>query len=242
MLLGLVVVLVLSFGVLASAQLVGGSADKAIGVGEAQVGKPFLMATDGPNTFSCVGLMRYILRTSGVDADAPWVPEEYLNRYAPVSRANLQPGDIVIFPGWATMYAGNGMLLNANEVLGTVTNTPMNVAGVPLGIVRPPYGGQSQGEATQLPNDVADPPASDPLASDPLVSDPMASDPLAVDPLVSDPWVTDPLATDPLAAAPLAADPMAQPSVETLDPLAQPIETADPLVTEPVAVDPLTQF
>ncbi len=116
-------------------QVGGGGA--ALGVGEAQLGKPFVMSTDGPDTFSCVGLMRYILRTTGVDPDAPWVPEAYLSKYAPVDPANLQPGDIVIYPNWATMYAGNGMLLNANEMEGVVTHTPMEVAGEPLGIVRP---------------------------------------------------------------------------------------------------------
>ncbi len=115
----------------------GGGAGAALGVGEAQLGKPFVMSTDGPDTFSCVGLMRYILRTTGVDPDAPWVPEAYLSKYAPVDPANLQPGDIVIYPSWATMYAGNGMLLNANEMEGVVTHTPMEVAGEPLGIVRP---------------------------------------------------------------------------------------------------------
>ena len=81
--------------------------------------------------------MRYILRTTGVDANAPWIPEEYLSRYAPVAPENLQPGDIVIYPDWATMYAGNGMLLNANALMGTVTETPMGYAGEPVGIARP---------------------------------------------------------------------------------------------------------
>ncbi len=101
------------------------------------VGQAFVLNTDGPDTFSCVGLMRYILRTIGTDSDAPWVPEEYLSRYPAVDRADLQPGDIVIYPGWATMYAGNGQLLNSNEMEGVVTHTPMDVAGEPLGIVRP---------------------------------------------------------------------------------------------------------
>ncbi|MCA1737828.1 MAG: NlpC/P60 family protein [Actinobacteria bacterium] len=152
-LLGLVVVCILSLAISAGAlqpigdvmgglttvpqQLTGGGGGAALGVGEAQMGKPFQMATDGPNSFSCSGLMRYILRTTGVDADAPWSPEGYLSKYAPVAPGDLQPGDIVIYPNWATMYAGNGMLLNSNEVLGYVTHTPMDVAGVPEGIVRP---------------------------------------------------------------------------------------------------------
>jgi hypothetical protein len=57
------------------------------------------------------------------------VPEEYLSRYPAVYRANLQPGDIVIYPGW--------QLLNSNEMEGVITHTPVDVAGEPLGIVRP---------------------------------------------------------------------------------------------------------
>jgi len=115
----------------------GGSGGEALSVGEAQLGKPFVLNTDGPDTFSCVGLMRYILRTIGTDFDAPWVPEEYLSRYLAVDCANLQPRGIVIYPGRATMYAGNGQLLNSNEMEGIFTHTSMRVAGEPLDIVRP---------------------------------------------------------------------------------------------------------
>jgi len=176
--LGLIIFLVLSLGILANAQLGGGSAGDAIGVGEAQLGKPYVMSTDGPDTFSCVGLMRYILRTIGVDGNAPWAPEAYLSKYTRVDPANLQPGDIVIYPGWATMYVGNGMLLNANEVLHTVTHTPMSVAGVPLGIVRPPYAGsQPLSEAIE--------PTAQPISEEaintlaPEVIDPMVTEPVA---------------------------------------------------------------
>ena len=81
--------------------------------------------------------MRYILRETGVDPNAPWVPEEYLSRYAPVAPGDMRPGDIVIYPDWATMFVGDGMLLNANMITGDVTHTPMEFAGEPLGAVRP---------------------------------------------------------------------------------------------------------
>ncbi len=168
-LLGLVVVLVLSFAIAAGAQLTGdtmvgpvmgvqepvgveglvgveepvgveplaGGGFGALGVAEAQLGKPFVWGTDGPDTFSCSGLVRYALMVSGIDADAPFVPEEYLGRYAPVAPGNLLPGDVVIYPDWATMYAGNDMLISANQLEGVVTYTPMEYAGEPLGIVRP---------------------------------------------------------------------------------------------------------
>jgi NlpC/P60 family len=142
-LLGLVIVLVLSFSLAASAQTTGGSAESAVAIGKAQLGKPFVYGADGPDSFSCTGLMRYILRENGNDPDAPWVAEEYLNRYTRVSAADMKPGDIVIFSGdWATMYVGDDMLLNANEVAGQVVLTPRGSAGEPLGVARPNYNGQ----------------------------------------------------------------------------------------------------
>src|SRR5215208_7013766 len=136
-LLGLVIVLVLSFSLAASAQTKG-SAESAVAIGKAQLGDPFEYGADGPDSFSCTGLMRYILRENGNDPDAPWVAEEYLNKYPRVSAADMKPGDIVIFTGdWATMYVGDGMLLNANEMDGQVTLTPIGSAGEPLGVARP---------------------------------------------------------------------------------------------------------
>ncbi len=139
------VMLVLFLGITAIAQPAppaapaAGSAAAALAVGNEQLGKPFAYGAEGPDAFSCVGLMRYVLSTAGVDYNAPWVPEAYLTTYAPVASGDLQPGDIVIYPDWATMYAGDGMVLNANVVDGQVSLTPMSVVGQPLGIVRPPY-------------------------------------------------------------------------------------------------------
>ncbi len=137
-LLGLAIILALSFP-LAAGALAKGSADSAVAIGKEQLGDPFQYGADGPDSFSCVGLMRYILRENGNDSDAPWVPEEYLNKYTPVSAADMQPGDIVIMADWATMYAGDGMLLNSNEVDGQVSLTPIEYAGEPVGVVRPNY-------------------------------------------------------------------------------------------------------
>ena len=138
--LGLVVVIVLSSGVSASARPDAGSANAAIATGEKQLGKPYQKFTDGPKTFSCTGLMRYILREAGVDNDAPWVATDFLDRYERISPRNMKPGDIVVFPGdYAGMYVGDGMLLNANSVAGKVTYTDMSYLAEPLGVARPPY-------------------------------------------------------------------------------------------------------
>jgi hypothetical protein len=250
LLLSLIIVLILSFGIFASAQVgvnpvtgmggasgsadvqpVGSAAADALGVGEAQLGKPFVMGTDGPGTFSCSGLMRYILRTTGVDENAPWVPEEYLSRYTLVDLVNVQPGDIVIMPNWATMYVGNGMLLNANEVLGTVTHTPLIYAGAPLGAVRPPYAG-SQSGATQPLNDETRQLTAKPMTTEPAVTGQVPTEqPVAVDPLMTaDPLMaSDPLvASDPLMAGPLAVE---QPAA------VEPVAVELVMTTEPVATE-----
>jgi len=224
----------LSLSILASAQLGGGTASDAVGVGEAQMGKPFRMSTDGPDTFSCVGLMRHILRTVGVDANAPWVPEAYLDKYAPVDLANLQPGDIVIMPNWATMYVGNGLLLNANEATGNVTHTPISSV-TPLGAARPPYGGQPpvpttdslaqpiKGASDSLAQPIKG--ATDPLATEAL--DPMATEPITPGPIVPAPMATDSLPADPTGGA---VDPVpAQPLMSDLPPVDSMSGTIEPV-------------
>lgn len=242
LLLSFIIVLILSFAIFASAQVgmnpvtslggasgsadvqpVGSTAADAVSVGEAQLGKPFVMATDGPGTFSCSGLMRYILRTTGVDENAPWVPEEYLSRYTLVDLVNVQPGDLVIMPNWATMYVGNGMLLNANEVLGTVTHTPLIYAGAPLGAVRPPYVG-SQSGATQPLNDETRQLTAKPTTTEPAVTGQVPTEqPVAVDPLITAaPLIaSDPLMADPLTVEqPAAVEPVAVELVLTTEPVA----------------------
>src|SRR5215213_8249822 len=145
LLLSLILIFILSLGIWASAQMginplggqpAGSSGDLA-SIAEGKMGAPFALGQDGPNAFSCVGLMRYVLREAGVDGNAPWVPEEYLSRYAPVAPGDERRGDIAIFPGWATMLDGAGNVISSNEMEGFVTKTPLSVAGVPLGIVRP---------------------------------------------------------------------------------------------------------
>jgi hypothetical protein len=249
-LLGLVITIVLSFGIFATAQG-GGTASDAVATGEAQIGKPWVMATDGPDTFSCAGLMRYILRTIGVDGNAPWTPEAYLSAYPAADLSNLQPGDIVIYPNWATMYVGNGMLLNSNEMLGYVTHTSMSDAGTPVGAVRPPYGGSGP---------VSDPAATNPGAADPILGgSTMSTDPLnqyAADPMpggnsvLGDPMLgdsttsTDPLnqyAADPMPGGNSAlGDPMLGDSTTSTDPVLgdQIPNGATQYLTDPAPTDP----
>ena len=140
-LLGLVIVLVLAFGISAIAQTAGGPA-AALSLGAAQLGKPHVEATDGPSTFSCTGLMRFLLRNSGGPQDAPWDPYGYLGAY-PARQGPAQAGDIVVGQGYVGMATGDGSVLMSNLVDGKVEYAPISVMEPIAGVVNPWGGGGS---------------------------------------------------------------------------------------------------
>src|SRR5215217_3822703 len=169
MLLSTIIVLVLSLGLFAGAQGGGGAVGTALG----QVGKPYAFGTDGPNTFSCTGLVRFALRSIGI-MDAPWDHYAYLSAYPNVSKP--EPGDVVVYPDGAAMYIGNDQVVMANHADGKVGTYPMGAIGVPVGFARP------TGEVTDTAD--GDPAADDQTklagqgADDPVPTDaPMADEP-----------------------------------------------------------------
>jgi cell wall-associated NlpC family hydrolase len=142
-LLGLIIALILTGAVFASAQ--GGSPGDAVAAAMSQVGKPYAFSSDGPNTFSCAGLMRYALRVAGVDANAPWSHGGFLSAYP--NDATPQVGDIVVYDSGVGMYIGNDTVVMANAADGVVGTYPMNSIGTILGFANP-YGGTATPAAT----------------------------------------------------------------------------------------------
>lgn len=208
-LLGLSMVIALSLALSAGAQSGGGSPSDAVGAAMGQVGKPYVFGTDGPDTFSCAGLVRFALRSAGVDANAPWGHGEYLGVYPNVS--SPEPGDVVVYPSGVAMYVGGGTVVMANEVDGSVGTYPIDSIGTPVGFARPPYGG-----------------TADSAGIDPAGSDPTMVDLAAVYPATSDPAVpVEEAPTEPLM-------PVEDAAVEPLVPVEQ---TVDPAVVDPVAGD-----
>src|SRR5215213_3819486 len=194
-LLGLTIAIALSLALSAGAQSGGGSPGDAVGAAMGQVGKPYVFGTDGPDTFSCAGLVRFALKSAGVDANAPWGHGEYLGAYPNVS--SPEPGDVVVYPNGVAMYVGGGTVVMANEVDGSVGTYPMDSIGTPVGFARPPYGG-----------------AVDPVGSDPAMVDPAAVNPASLDPAVPaeeaavEPLVPVEQTVDPAVVEPVAGDSM----------------------------------
>jgi len=199
-LISLIAALVLSIAIFAAAKPGGGSPDAALGTALGQVGTPYGFGSDGGGSFSCTGLVRHALRSAGVDPNAPWDHMAYLSVYPTVSEP--QPGDVVVYPDGAAMYAGDGTIVMANEVDGVVGTYGLNEVGTPVGFARP-YGGAIDPAAVQP----AEGPAIDPAAVDPTIVDPALADPMAVDPALADPAFVDPAFVGPALADPMAVDP-----------------------------------
>jgi cell wall-associated NlpC family hydrolase len=78
-----------------------------------QLGKPYVWAAAGPDSFDCSGLIVYSF--SGVGKSLPHSTYALYSLGVPVSRDQLQPGDLVFFDGLghAGIYIGGDQFVHA---------------------------------------------------------------------------------------------------------------------------------
>jgi cell wall-associated NlpC family hydrolase len=101
----------------AAAAPAGGSAaaQSAVSAAMAQIGDPYVWGAGGPNAFDCSGLTQYAYAAAGVAL--PHSSRMQSTMGAPVSRAALQPGDLLFFYSPVShvgMYIGNGQMVHAS--------------------------------------------------------------------------------------------------------------------------------
>ena len=99
----------------ASATAVSGAAQTAVNTALAQVGDRYVYGATGPNSFDCSGLTTFSYKAAGVSL--PRTSKAQSGFGAPVSKANLQPGDLVFFYSPVShvgMYIGNGQMVHAS--------------------------------------------------------------------------------------------------------------------------------
>ena len=100
-----------------AAALAGGSAaaQTAVSTAMAQIGDPYVWGAGGPNAFDCSGLTQYAYAAAGISL--PHSSRMQSTMGVPVSRAALQPGDLLFFYSPVShvgMYIGNGQMVHAS--------------------------------------------------------------------------------------------------------------------------------
>jgi cell wall-associated NlpC family hydrolase len=92
-----------------------GAAQVAVDTALAQVGDPYVWGAGGPDAFDCSGLTQYAYSAAGVSL--PHSSKSQSQMGQPVSRGELQPGDLVFFYSPVShvgMYIGNGQMVHAS--------------------------------------------------------------------------------------------------------------------------------
>jgi cell wall-associated NlpC family hydrolase len=80
------------------------------------LGKPYRFGAEGPNSFDCSGLTSWAFQQVGVTL--PRASSQQARVGTPVSRNQLQPGDLVFFyqpVSHVGIYVGNNMMINAPQ-------------------------------------------------------------------------------------------------------------------------------
>jgi cell wall-associated NlpC family hydrolase len=90
----------------------------AVRVACAQIGKPYVYNTEGPNTFDCSGLTRYAWLAAGKSLTHQSVAQ--LKQTTRITKDQLQPGDLIFFyststPSHVGLYVGNGIMVHASR-------------------------------------------------------------------------------------------------------------------------------
>ncbi|WP_081788457.1 C40 family peptidase [Candidatus Blastococcus massiliensis] len=103
-----------------------GAAQVAVDTALAQVGDRYVWGASGPDAFDCSGLTSFAYRAAGVSLPHSSRSQSQMGR--PVSRGELQPGDLVFFYSPVShvgMYIGNGQMVHAST-----SSQPVKVASV----------------------------------------------------------------------------------------------------------------
>jgi len=94
--------------------------DRIVSTAKKYLGTPYKWAGASPSGFDCSGFVYYVLKTVGLNP--PRVPADQYKMGTPVSRDDLQPGDIVFFQNTykaglshVGIYVGNGQFIHAPQ-------------------------------------------------------------------------------------------------------------------------------
>ena len=116
----------------AAAPIAPGTGEGAVAVQAAltRVGSPYSWGAAGPSAFDCSGLVMWAFQQAGISL--PHSSQALASGGQPVSRGDLQPGDVVNFYSDAShtgIYVGDGMVVHASTYGQPVKVVPLDGAG-----------------------------------------------------------------------------------------------------------------
>ncbi|MDQ4116120.1 MAG: C40 family peptidase, partial [Actinomycetota bacterium] len=92
-----------------------------------KIGAPYRWGATGPSAFDCSGLVKWAFEQEGVSL--PRTSRAMASAGAPVSKADLRPGDLVLFyrpVSHVGIYVGNGQVVHASTSGSPVKVSSMN--------------------------------------------------------------------------------------------------------------------
>ncbi len=95
--------------------LIPGNGAGAVRAALTRIGDPYVWGATGPDQFDCSGLVVWAYQQVG--KTVPRSSQAQAQGGTPVSRDNLQPGDVIIFYNDAShvgIYAGDGNIVHAS--------------------------------------------------------------------------------------------------------------------------------
>ncbi len=201
----------------------------------AQRGKPYVWATEGPDTYDCSGLVWRAYQQAGLQLERVARDQYWQTRLKVVDRYSLLPGDLLFYSysnSWLdihhiAMYAGNGMMVEAPRTGLTVRLVPVRwselfqatrVVGSIEGTTPVPDPGAP---ATGIPKQTPAPTTAPPASPGPSTKPPASPVP------TGSPTKTPPPTTKPTTA------PSPSPSPAPTTPAPTPNPTTPPETTPP---------
>ncbi|MFG2603752.1 NlpC/P60 family protein [Streptomyces sp. NPDC048514] len=104
-----------------------GRAAAAVSYAYAKLGSPYVWGATGPSAFDCSGLVQAAYRSAGLSL--PRTTYAQINAGRRVSRAELQPGDLVFFYSGIShvgLYVGHGQMIHAPNPSAPVRLAPID--------------------------------------------------------------------------------------------------------------------
>lgn len=98
----------------------------AANAAQSKVGSPYVWGATGPNSFDCSGLVQWAYKQAG--KSVPRTSYDQVAGGTAVSKANLQPGDVVAFYGadHVGIYIGGGSVVHAPTEGDVVKVSPLD--------------------------------------------------------------------------------------------------------------------